>query len=218
MIYLIVLMLTSALMIHTLCGTEGKVTTLNLSARKLLTVAIGSTNPAKVQAVQNAFTGENIKVIPCSANSSVRSQPLSNEETLQGALNRAKDCLEKTDAELGIGLEGGIVFINNQPYLCHWGALVDRNQNSYFTNSPIIQLPGHYSQALLEGQDLDSIMQFHTGISNLGAKQGAIAVFTEDRLTRSQVLSQMVKVLIGQYQYYQSKPNENAINGLDKRK
>lgn len=171
-------------------------------------VAVGSTNRIKIQAAKNVLEHENIQVISCSAVSNVRPQPLSDEETLQGAINRAKDCLEKTNASHAIGLEGGVVFIHDHPYLCHWGAIVDRNLNIYFTNAPLIVLPKDYRDALLAGRDLDEIMHQSTGIAGLGAKEGAIGVFTQNRLNREQVLTQMVKALIGQYCYYQSSTRE----------
>lgn len=133
-------------------------------------VAIGSTNGIKIQSVKNVLGPTDI-LIPCSAESKVRPQPLSNEETLEGALNRAKDCLEKTEATLAIGLEAGIHFLNDQTYLCHWGAIIDRSGNTYFTNSPIILLPHDYKQALLAGDTLEHLMHQSTGIENLGKKK-----------------------------------------------
>lgn len=168
-----------------------------------LVVAVGSKNPVKVQAVKNAFLNEDITLIPCSASSNVRPQPLSDEETLQGAINRAKDCLEKTEVQLAFGLEAGVLFLNTQLYLCHWGAVVDQDRHVYFTNGPIILMPQDYQEALLAGKNLEDIMHDSTGIQSLGAKEGAIGVFTENRLNREQVLTQIVQVLIGQYRYYQ---------------
>ncbi len=167
-----------------------------------LAIAIGSTNPIKVQAVKNAIANDEIKIISTHASSEVSLQPLSDEETLQGAINRAKDCLEKSEAQLAIGLEAGVVFLNDHVFLCHWGAIIDRHQNIYFTNGPIILLPDSYKEALLGGQILEDIMYGSTGIQNLGSKKGAIGVFTQDRLNREQVLTQIVKVLLGQYGYY----------------
>lgn len=167
-------------------------------------IAIGSTNPVKVQAVKNALNDEKVHIVSCSASSKVRPQPLSDEETLQGAINRAKDCLEKTASILAIGLEAGVVLLQNQIYLCHWGALADRNDNTYFTNGPLILLPPEYSKPLLQGENLEDIMHHSTGIESLGAKEGAIGIFTQNRLNREQVLTQMVKALFGQYHYYQS--------------
>lgn len=166
-------------------------------------IAIGSTNRIKIQAVKSALNNESIKFIPCLALSGVRPQPLSDEETLQGAINRAKDALKKTESKVAIGLEGGVVFLQDQVYLCHWGAIVDLNQNTYFSNGPLILLPSAYRERLLEGKNLDDIMHESTGIENLGAKEGAIGVFTQNYLNREQVLTLIVKALIRQYGYYQ---------------
>ncbi len=165
-------------------------------------IAIGSTNPIKIQAVKNAIDNEKVRVVPCSATSKVRSQPLSDEETRQGAINRAKDCLEKTESALGIGLEAGIALLEGKVYLCHWGAIVDRNQNVYCSNGPLILLPKEFEKLLLDGQCLEDIMHRAKGIEHLGTKEGAIGVFTQNRLNREQVLTQIVKALIGQYHYY----------------
>lgn len=62
-------------------------------------------------------------------------------------------------------------------------------------------------QFLLDGKNLEDIMHHSTGIESLGAKEGAIGVFTQNRLNREQVLTQIVKALIGQYYYYQSQTN-----------
>ena len=94
----------------------------------------------------------------------MRPQPLSDEETLQGAINRAKDCLKKTESALAIGLEAGVVFMREQVYLCHWGAIVDRDQNTYFTNGPLILLHKEFLKPLLDGQNLEDIMHYAIGI------------------------------------------------------
>jgi inosine/xanthosine triphosphatase len=165
-------------------------------------IAVGSTNPLKIQSVKNAAGKVGIKVIGCSAASKVRIQPLTEEETREGAVNRAKDSLSQIEAELGIGLEAGVFFLNDQVYLCHWGALVDRNDRVFLTNGPIILLPSEYREKLLAGQSLEEIMHHSTGIENLGKKEGAIGIFTENRLNREQVLTDIVKVLLAQYRYY----------------
>lgn len=196
----IILFVGAALMVNKMYSVEELQSTFICIITK---IAVGSKNPVKIQAVKNALNDESIQVVPFSAMSNVRQQPLSDEETLQGAINRAKDCLEKTDSTLAIGLEAGIVLLQNQIYLCHWGAIVDRNQNVYFTNGPLILLPMEYRQPLLNGQNLEDIMHHSTGIEGLGNKEGAIGVFTQYRLNREQALTQIVKVLLGQYHYYQ---------------
>ncbi len=71
-------------------------------------IAIGSVNPAKVKAVEEACKEQDIDVIitPMSVPSGVSNQPFSDEETIQGAVNRATNCLLEENIEIGIGLEG----------------------------------------------------------------------------------------------------------------
>jgi inosine/xanthosine triphosphatase len=103
---------------------------------------------------------------------------------------------------LALGLEAGVSFLRNQVYLSHWGAVVDKFKNTYFTNGPLILLPTEYRKALLDGQNLEDIMHHSTGIEKLGQKEGAIGIFTQNYLNRELVLTEMVKALIGQYCYY----------------
>lgn len=172
------------------------------------TLAVGSVNPIKIQAVKNALGENDMVVIGTSTSSGVRSQPLSEEETRQGAINRAKNSLHKTEADYGIGLEAGVFFINDDIYLCHWGALVDSSENIYISNTPAILLPNKYRNALLAGKDLGEIMRLSTGVQDLGAKEGAIGVFTNNRLNRKQLLTEVVVILLAQHHYYQQNPYE----------
>ena len=47
---------------------------------------------------------------------------LSDEETMQGAINRAKRALEEGEAPIGIGLEG-VMKTEHGLFMCNWGAL-----------------------------------------------------------------------------------------------
>jgi len=76
-------------------------------------VYVASKNPVKIRASQIAFE----KIFPIetfafegvSVPSDVSDQPMSDEETLTGALNRAAHAKkEKPDANYWIGIEGGI--------------------------------------------------------------------------------------------------------------
>lgn len=58
----------------------------------MLRVAIGSKNPAKVGAVKLAFDTMGIaaEIVGVEVESGVSAQPFSDEETIQGAVQRAK--------------------------------------------------------------------------------------------------------------------------------
>lgn len=75
-------------------------------------VAVGSLNPVKIQAVAQAFAivwPENLwRVNGYAAVSGVRPQPLSDEESICGARQRARQAMVALEADFGVGLEGGL--------------------------------------------------------------------------------------------------------------
>ena len=84
---------------------------------------VGSKNPVKIEAVRNAFSKyfKNIEIIGLNVGSGVSNQPKSDEETIGGAKNRATQCLTKdNEADFGIGIEGGLEYIENNLYAFAW--------------------------------------------------------------------------------------------------
>jgi inosine/xanthosine triphosphatase len=75
-------------------------------------VAIGSKNGAKVKAVKDAFAlfGKEAEVRGFSVESGVSDQPLSLDEVVQGAVNRAKAAWEqaKGQCDFSVGIESGL--------------------------------------------------------------------------------------------------------------
>lgn len=92
---------------------------------KQIRIAVGTKNPCKIEAVRKAFATTfasdkyEIVTLPFSCPSGVPDQPFGDDETRQGAINRAngaleaaKGCNEKVD--FSVGLEGGIEIIKNK--------------------------------------------------------------------------------------------------------
>lgn len=71
-------------------------------------IIIGSKNPAKISAVQAAFSDYEADIMSEDVPSGVNDQPFSDEETIKGAINRAFGALEISGGQIGIGLEGGV--------------------------------------------------------------------------------------------------------------
>lgn len=73
-------------------------------------IAVGSTNPTKVKAVENVMRRiyGDVEVIGVEVDTCVPDQPIGIEEIARGAINRAKSALEKANADLGVGIEAGI--------------------------------------------------------------------------------------------------------------
>jgi len=74
-------------------------------------IAIGSTNPTKVRAARNVLRKiyPRAEFVALEVASGVPKQPRGDKQTRRGAVNRAKRVRAQTHADLGIGLEAGIL-------------------------------------------------------------------------------------------------------------
>ncbi|MCK0471278.1 DUF84 family protein [Halalkalibacter sp. APA_J-10(15)] len=163
-------------------------------------VAIGSKNPAKVHAVQATLIQEEIRFIPIAAKSSVDSQPFSDEETILGARNRAKDALlQLSTSTMAFGLEGGVIETRFGLMLCNWGVLLHQDGREWIAGGARIPLPEDISNQLRTGQELGNVMAEYVGDREVRKKQGAIGVFSHGFVDRKEMFSHIVKLLYGQY-------------------
>ncbi len=164
---------------------------------KEMNIIVGSTNPAKVNAVKEVFYEKMVdsKVVP----SHVSPQPFSDDETRQGAINRAVACTSSDT--MGIGLEGGVMYVEEQLFLCNWGALVIPDQTIFTASGARIPLPKEIDIQLEHGMELGDIMNAYAKRKNVGKKEGAIGIFTNEMISRQTMFSHVVKLLRGQWEY-----------------
>jgi inosine/xanthosine triphosphatase len=171
----------------------------------MVKIAIGSKNPAKVQAVNNVF--QDAEILSLSVESGVSEQPFSDDETIEGAVNRAKNCLIHSHADMGIGLEGGVVQTKQGLFLCNWGAMVTRDSIIWIAGGARILLPDSVATRLINGEELGPVMDDFTKKANISKKEGAIGVFTNERITRAEMFEHIMRMLLGQYEYQQKIQN-----------
>lgn len=160
-------------------------------------IIVGSQNQAKLTAVKQIFS--KATVIGQSAPSGVSDQPLSDGETLTGAINRAKYCQRLEGNTIGIGLEGGVMQLNNQCFLCNWGALVDQEGLIYIASGARIPLPEPIAKELQAGLELGDIIDQYASKINVRQNEGAIGILTNNEVSRSSMFEHIVKQLKGQY-------------------
>ncbi|SEO83965.1 inosine/xanthosine triphosphatase [Amphibacillus marinus] len=161
-------------------------------------IVVGSYNQAKINAVASIFKDFHIK--SQDAPSHVASQPFSDQETIQGAINRAKYCQNSNKGAIGIGLEGGVMRLKNQLFLCNWGALVDQEEQLYIAGGARVPVPEKVAEALEKGEELGTVMRRYTGELNVSQNAGAIGVFTNNMLSRQAMFEHVVIQLKGQYE------------------
>lgn len=163
-------------------------------------IAIGSTNPIKVQAVKTATEGKivNVKVVGVDVESGVSAQPMSDEESQKGAENRARAALLAVkDADLGIGLEGGVQQTKHGLLNSVWCCVVDREDRSFFVNGERFYIPKIIADKLLAGGELGPVLDEMTGEQDVKKARGFIGVVTRGYLDRAEAYGHIAKMTIG---------------------
>lgn len=171
-------------------------------------IIVGSKNPVKVGAVEEAFKKywSKCEVIGVDVASGVAAQPMSEKETMNGARQRAYVALE-TDlsADYGVGVEGGVTELNptspnwtgmhggkGRLFECAWVAIVDRNGKEGLGGGLYFELPEEIALKIKNGGELGPIMSEMTGEDNVKQKMGAIGIFTKGQLDRKNAYVQIV--------------------------
>lgn len=165
-------------------------------------IIVGSKNRTKVLAVKNTFP--DATVIAKDLPSQVSAQPFGEEETLQGAVNRAKAAQQYNPSTYGIGLEGGVYTLEDELFLCSWGVLATPNGRIYKASGARIELPQEFLRPLKEGVELSELMNAYTKRHDIRHHEGAIGIFTQNLLRREEMFRQVVQLLKGQWLYGQA--------------
>lgn len=157
-------------------------------------VVVGTTNPAKLAAVRSAVQRiwPNATVTGIHVDSGVRAQPLSDEEAILGATNRARLALQTGGADLGVGVEGNTVELAPGMFSTAWVVVVDADGAHGLGSSGRFLLPEPVAQAVRQGGELGPLMDEFTGEQNTKHKQGAVGILTNNLITRTAALETAV--------------------------
>lgn len=174
----------------------------------MISIGVGSQNPAKIRAVEKLIDTEQLGAAVESVDvpSGVGEQPMSDKETMTGAINRAKRVLEKSDVTFGVGLEGGIMEIEGETFICNWGALVDRSGRLFTGSGARFKLPDLLVIGIKQGRELGDVIDDYTQKLNVKKNEGTVGILTQGLVTRDEMFYHVMKLLYGQYLFY----NENA--------
>ena len=166
-------------------------------------ISIGSKNPAKIAAVEAGFKHYNCTIIPVKVDSLVSDQPMTDEETIRGAVNRAENALSLSGADLGIGLEGGVQQTAHGLFLCNWGALVIQGSRPFIAGGARIPLPEEVAVKVNQGMELGPVMEEWTRSPHVRKQEGAVGVFTNGRIDRKTMFTHIIELLAGQFEFAQ---------------
>jgi inosine/xanthosine triphosphatase len=154
-------------------------------------VIITSLNPAKISAVEQAFSecfpDQAFEFLGVKVNSDVPEQPMNDLETRQGACNRIANARrEYPDADYYVGLEAGI----EGKFTYAWMIIENKMKQRGESRSASLILPPTVLAQLNGNNELGDVMDEVFNTSNIKQKGGAIGLLTQQRLTRGSVYQQ----------------------------
>lgn len=169
-------------------------------------IIIGSTNASKLAAVNMAFSklvlGEEFKCIGINVDSGISDHPTSARESIEGAINRVNATKDSyPGADYYIGMEGGLLNVNDHYWEIGWVAVLDVNGNLSTALSPGIELKGKLLKQILAGVELSLALESTIGLKDVGKKNGFYGLATDDVLDRQQAYAQGVIFAIAQFKH-----------------
>lgn len=151
-------------------------------------IAVGSRNPVKLAAARAVMEQvcPGVEIAAVEVESGVRSQPLSDDEMISGAATRALGARSMLDADLGVGLEGGVHHSQWGVLLTGWAAVVDRQGRIGLGSGGRITLPPALAQAVENGEEVGPAMDRLSGLSDTRRGPGAVGVLTNGIVVRDE--------------------------------
>jgi inosine/xanthosine triphosphatase len=116
----------------------------------------------------------------------VPDQPLSDEQMVAGAQARAVAARAALDADLGVGLEGGV---HRSPWgllLTGWVAVVDRSGRQGLGSGGRLALPPALAEAVLAGEELGPAVDRLAGQHDTKRGPGAVGILTRGLVRRDE--------------------------------
>jgi inosine/xanthosine triphosphatase len=164
-------------------------------------IAVGTTNEAKLGAVKETFSDYKMfsgcEISGISVESGVADQPMSLDETVQGAQNRARRVFEKDKYDLGLGIESGLMQVpgSKTGYMDFCICSIFDGKEFHMGVSCGFECPKEVSR-LMHEEGLDMTQAANkAGLSTnpkLGAAEGLIGILTGGRITRKDYTKQAI--------------------------
>ncbi|MES2524838.1 MAG: inosine/xanthosine triphosphatase [Gemmatimonadota bacterium] len=158
-------------------------------------MVVGSANGVKIAAVRAVLARLGVDAIcdGVAVPSGVPEQPWGDDETQRGAEARARAALELTGADLAVGLEGGVVALDDGGVRsCAWAVAVDRRGTRGVGGSLAMPLPDSVAVRLRAGEALGDAMDAVAQQIGTGRGTGAVGILTAGLIDRQRAYEPLV--------------------------
>lgn len=152
-------------------------------------VVIASNNPVKINTTrvgfEKMFPEEAFEFEGISAPSEVSDQPVSENETLLGATNRARNVSKMIEADYWVGIEGGLEDVDGELEAFAWMVVISKEGKVGKGRSGSFFLPTKVAELVKQGKELSEADDIVFGRTNSKQSTGAVGILTGDVLTRT---------------------------------
>ena len=159
-------------------------------------VAVGSLNPAKIEAARLAFgalwPGAIDGVRGFDVSSGVAAQPMTDAEAIRGARNRAARAIGLCQADYSVGIEGGVDQIDGSWFNSGWAVVIDRAGREGLGSTLRMQVPLALMELVLAGRELGDACDMVFGRSDAQRTEGFVSLMTGNAIHRTGALCDAV--------------------------
>ena len=160
------------------------------------TILVASNNPVKKKACQIGFKlmYPEIKFIleSVSVASGVGEQPISDQETLAGAVNRSTNAkINHPEADYWVGIEGGIQTISNDLAAFAW-VVIQTQEYSSKSRTGTFMLPEAVTRLIRDGKELGEADDIVFNRRNTKQENGAVGLLTNNIIDRCDLYAHAV--------------------------
>jgi inosine/xanthosine triphosphatase len=164
-------------------------------------IIVASKNPVKINAALEGFKlmfpHEKCEVEGIAAPSGVADQPMSDNETYTGALNRVTHIAQTTQADYWVAFEGGMEEKDNEFEVAAWVIVKSKEGKIGKGRSATFFLPPAVSKLIREGKELAHAADIVFNETESGKKQGTIGILTNNVIDRTKYyIDPMVMALV----------------------
>lgn len=164
---------------------------------------VGSKNPVKVQALEEIILDypylKDAELTSIETVSGVSDQPKSLEETVQGAMNRAKSSF--SDCQYSFGIESGLMAVPNTKsgYMDVCVCAIFDGSEYHLGLSSAWEAPKEVTKLMInDGLDMNDAAH-RSGFTNnpkVGAAEGLVGIMTKGRLTRKEYTKEAIRTAL----------------------
>ncbi|MFY0605692.1 MAG: inosine/xanthosine triphosphatase [Cyclobacteriaceae bacterium] len=163
-------------------------------------VIVGSKNPVKVNSAKQGFEQIfNAQTFDCEGievPSGISDQPMTDQETLQGAINRAQNAkTAQPAADYWVGIEGGLDSSEQGLLAFAWVVILSDNQTGQSRTSTF-HLPPKVTELIYQGIELGLANDQVFKETNSKQKGGAVGSLTNGVLGRTEYYVQAVMLAL----------------------